>query len=288
MDIDIFDNLYTRTKEGVKDPFLEYHLNDLKEGNIVGGIWVIYSENDFDIIEAYKTALKVYEPYKNDFDVILGLEGLRNVPNLDTFDILYKMGIRHAMLTWNEANHLATGIKGNPEYGLTTLGRKFIRYMNEHNMIVDVSHLNEKSFYDVLEEKPKILIASHSNAYELSNHPRNLKDEQLVALRDAGGMIGVVAARNFVSREKEKQNIKGFVDQIEYIVEIMGIDNVMFGFDMMNFLDDFDNSNLDDLKSHADVLKVVEELKTREFSEEDIDKICYKNYLRLKERVLEE
>jgi membrane dipeptidase len=198
------------------------------------------------------------------------------------------MGIRHAMLTWNEANHLATSIKGNPEYGITSLGKKFIKFMNEHNMIVDVSHLNEKSFYDVLEEKPKILIASHSNAYELSNHPRNLKDEQLVALRDAGGMIGVVAARNFVSREKEKQNIKGFVDQIEYIVEIMGIDNVMFGFDMMNFLDDFDNSNLDDLKSHADVLKVVEELKTREFSEEDIDKICYKNYLRLKERVLEE
>lgn len=285
---DIFDNLYTRVKEGVKDPFLEYHLNDLKEGHIEGGIWVIYSENEFDIVEAYKTALKAYEPYKDQFDVILGLEGLRNVPNLDTFEVLYKMGIRHAMLTWNEANHLATGIKGNPEYGITSLGKKFIKYMNEHNMIVDVSHLNEKSFYDVLAEKPKILIASHSNAYALSDHPRNLKDEQLIALRDAGGMIGVVAARNFVSREKEKQNIKGFVDQIEYIVEIMGIDNIMFGFDMMNFLDDFDNSNLDDLQSHADVLKVVEELRKREFSEEDIEKICYKNYLRLKERVMEE
>ena len=285
---DIFDNLYTRIKEGVKDPFLEYHLNDLKEGHIEGGIWVIYSENEFDIVEAYKTALKAYEPYKDQFDVILGLEGLRNVPNLDTFEVLYKMGIRHAMLTWNEANHLATGIKGNPEYGITSLGKKFIKYMNEHNMIVDVSHLNEKSFYDVLAEKPKILIASHSNAYALSDHPRNLKDEQLIALRDAGGMIGVVAARNFVSREKEKQNIKGFVDQIEYIVEIMGIDNIMFGFDMMNFLDDFDNSNLDDLQSHADVLKVVEELRKREFSEEDIEKICYKNYLRLKERVMEE
>ena len=130
------------------------------------------------------------------------------------------MGIRHAMLTWNEANHLATGIKGNPEYGITSLGKKFIKFMNEHNMIVDVSHLNEKSFYDVLNEKPKILIASHSNAYALSNHPRNLKDDQLIALRDAGGMIGVVAARNFVSREKEKQNIKGFVDQMEYIIEI--------------------------------------------------------------------
>lgn len=285
---DIFDNLYTRTKEGVKDPFLEYHLDDLKKGNIVGGIWVVYSENDFDIIEAYKTALNAYEPYKDDFDVILGLEGLRNVPNLDTFETLYQMGIRHAMLTWNEANHLATGIKGNPEYGITSLGKKFIKFMNEHNMIVDVSHLNEKSFYDVLNEKPKILIASHSNAYALSNHPRNLKDEQLIALRDAGGMIGVVAARNFVSREKEKQNIKGFVDQMEYIIEIMGIDNIMFGFDMMNFLDDFDNSNLDDLQSHADVLKVIDELKLRNFSDEDIEKICYKNYLRLKERVMEE
>ena len=285
---DIFDNLYTRTKEGVKDPFLEYHLEDLKKGNIVGGIWVVYSENDFDIIEAYKTALKAYDAYKDDFDVILGLEGLRNVPNLDTFEKLYKMGIRHAMLTWNEANHLATGIKGNPEYGITSLGQKFIKFMNEHNMIVDVSHLNEKSFYDVLNEKPKILIASHSNAYALSNHPRNLKDEQLIALRDAGGMIGVVAARNFVSREKEKQNIKGFVDQIEYIIKFMGIDNIMFGFDMMNFLDDFDNSNLDDLQSHADVLKVIDELKLRNFSDEDIEKICYKNYLRLKEKVMEE
>lgn len=285
---DIFDNLYTRTKEGIKDPFAEYHLKDLKEGNIVGGIWVIYSENDFDIIDAYKTALKVYEPYKEQFDVILGLEGLRNVPNLDTLEKLYKMGIRHAMLTWNEANHLATGIKGNPEYGITTLGKKFIKYMNEHNMIVDVSHLNEKSFYDVLAEKPKILIASHSNAYALSNHPRNLKDEQLVALRDAGGMVGVVAARNFVSRDKGKQNIKGFVDQIEYIIKFMGIDNVMFGFDMMNFLDDFDNSNLDDLQSHADVLKVIEELKQRNFSDDDIEKICNKNYLRLKKRVMEE
>ena len=128
---------------------------------------------------------------QEQFDVILGLEGLRNVPNLDAFDKLYKMGIRHAMLTWNEANHLATGIKGNPEYGITPLGKKFIKYMNEHKMIVDVSHLNEKSFYDVLNEKPEILIASHSNAYALSNHPRNLKDEQLIALRDAGGMIGV-------------------------------------------------------------------------------------------------
>ena len=282
---DIFDNLYTRVKEGVKDPFLEYHLNDLKEGHIEGGIWVIYSENEFDIVEAYKTALKAYEPYKDQFDVILGLEGLRNVPNLDTFEVLYKMGIRHAMLTWNEANHLATGVKGNPEHGLTPLGKKFIKYMNDHKMIIDVSHLNEKSFYDVLAEKPKILIASHSNAYALSDHPRNLKDDQLKALKEAGGLIGIVAARNFVSKNKEKQNIKGLVDQIDYIKEIMSIDNIMLGLDMMNFLSDFNNSNLDDLQSHADAPKIIDELRLRGYTEEDIEKICFKNYLKLKERI---
>lgn len=282
---DILDNLYTRIEEGVIDPFKKYHLSDLEKGNIVGGIWVVYSSCDFDMMDAYPKALKAFEPYKDKFDVIYGLEGLRNVPNLEMFDKLYQMGVRHAMLTWNEANHLATGIKGNPEHGLTPLGKKFIEYMNEHKMIIDVSHLNEKSFYDVLNEKPKILIASHSNAYALSDHPRNLKDEQLKALKEAGGLIGIVAARNFVSKDKEKQNIKGLVDHIDYIKEIMSIDNIMLGLDMMNFLNDFNNSNLDDLQSHADALKIVDELRLRNYSEEEIEKICFKNYLKLKERI---
>jgi membrane dipeptidase len=282
---DILDNLYTRLNEGVQDPFKEYHLNDLEKGNIVGGIWVVYSSCDFDMMDAYPKALKAFEPYKEKYDVIYGLEGLRNVPTLEMFDELYNMGVRHAMLTWNEANHLATGVKGNPEHGLTPLGKKFIQYMNEHKMIIDVSHLNEKSFYDVLAEKPQILIASHSNAYALSDHPRNLKDDQLKALKEAGGLIGVVAARNFVSKDKEKQNIKGLVDQIDYIKEFMSIDNIMLGLDMMNFLSDFNNSNLDDLQSHADAPKIIDELRLRGYTEEDIEKICFKNYLKLKERI---
>ena len=237
------------------------------------------------MMDAYPKALKAFEPYKEKYDVIYGLEGLRNVPTLEMFDELYNMGVRHAMLTWNEANHLATGVKGNPEHGLTPLGKKFIKYMNDHKTIIDVSHLNEKSFYDVLAEKPKILIASHSNAYALSDHPRNLKDDQLKALKEAGGLIGIVAARNFVSKDKEKQNIKGLVDQIDYIKEIMTIDNIMLGLDMMNFLSDFNNSNLDDLQSHADAPKIIDELRSRGYSEEDIEKICFKNYLKLKERI---
>lgn len=279
---DIFYNLGTRTCD---DPFLHYHLDDLRKGEVAGGIWVVYSDADFDVVDIYKKALENFKKYQNEFDVILGLEGLRNVPDLETLKVLYDLGVRHAGLTWNEENHLATGIKGNPERGLTELGKEFIKFMNEHDMILDVSHLNVKSFYDVINEKPKHLIASHSNAISLSNHPRNLSDEQLVALRDAGGMVGAVAARNFVSREKEHQNILGFVTQIKYLVNIMGIDNVMLGLDMMNFLDDFNNSNLDDLQSHGDCQNLVKALLENGFSQQDVEKITHLNYERLKRKV---
>lgn len=279
---DIFYNLAFKD---VEDPFKEYHLNDLNNGNVVGGIWVVYSDCDFDVVKAYEKAIMKFQKYEKDFDVIKGLEGLRNVHDLATLDRLYQMGIRHASLTWNEENHLATGVKGNSERGLTELGKEFIKYMNDHNMIIDVSHLNETSFYDVLKEKPKILIASHSNAYSLSDHIRNLKDEQLVALKDAGGMIGCVAARNFVSKKKEDQNILGLVKQIKYLVSIMGIDKVMLGLDMMNYLSDFPDSNLDDLQTHADCSKIEQALLDNGFNKEDVEKITYKNYENLKRRV---
>lgn len=279
---DIFYNLAFKN---VEDPFKTYHLDDLTKGGVVGGIWVVYSDEDFDVVSAYKKAIEKFKNYENDFDVIKGLEGLRNVPDLKTLDVLYNMGIRHASLTWNEENHLATGVRGNSDRGLTDLGKEFIKYMNDHNMIIDVSHLNEKSFYEVLKEQPKILIASHSNAYSLSDHIRNLKDEQLEALRDAGGMIGCVAARNFVSKNKADQNINGLVKQIKYLVNIMGIDRVMLGLDMMNYLSDFPNSNLDDLQTHADCSKLEEALLNNGFNKEDVEKITHKNYENLKRRV---
>lgn len=152
--------------------------------------------------------------------------------------------------------------------------------MNEKNMIIDVSHLNVKSFYDVLEENPKILIASHSDAYSLSNQRRNLNDDQLKKLKEQNGYVGVNSARNFVSHEKEKQNIDGLIDHIIYIGEHIGIDHVMFGLDMMDFLSDYDNANLNDLRSHADACNIESHLIKRGFTKEEIEMIGSKNFLR--------
>ena len=152
--------------------------------------------------------------------------------------------------------------------------------MNEHHMVIDVSHLNVKSFYEVLEENPKILLASHSNAYTLSDHIRNLTDDQLLKLRQSNGYVGVNSARNFVSKSPNKQNIDGLIDQIIYLGNRVGIDHVMLGLDMMDFLSDYDNANLDDLRSHADAYKIGQQLQTRGFTQHEIEMICSKNYLR--------
>lgn len=277
---DIMFNLYNRTANGESKVFEKYHLENLKKGNVVGGIWVVYSETDFDIIDAYSLALKEFEPYKNDYDVIYGLEGMRNVKDLEMFDELYKMGIRHAMLTWNEENHFATGVAGEKTRGLQPLGKEVLKYMNEKKMIVDVSHLNIKSFYDVCEEKPEILFASHSNAYTISNHRRNLNDDQLKVMKELNGYVGVNSARNFVSYDKEKQNIDGFIDQIIYLGNHIGLDHVMFGLDMMDYLSDYTNANLDDLQTHADASKFENSMLKRGFSLEEIEMISYKNYLK--------
>ena len=273
--------------------FQNYHINPLRAGEVIGGIWVVYSEHDFDVEEAFDIALKEYEPYKNNYDVVYGLEGLRNVPDLACLKRLYDKGIRHAMLTWNEENHLATGVAGDKEHGLKELGIEFIKFMEEKNMIVDVSHLNIKSFYEVMNVVTKPVIASHSCAYSLSDHRRNLNDDQLAVLKKNGGYVGVNSARNFVSKERSLQTVKGLVDQIYYLIDKLDIDHVMLGLDMMDYLGDYGgnketglNDNLDDLATHADCQNIITELISRGMNEEDIEKIAYKNYLNMRKELL--
>lgn len=279
---DVFSNIYERSLKKEVNIFKRIHQPFLDKGEVKGGIFVVYSDSDFDVLKAYKSALKEYNEFKSQYDVVYGLEGLRNVLTLDEFQKLYDLGIRHSSLTWNEENHLATGVKGNPSRGLTLLGKKFLDFMNEKEMIVDVSHLNEKSFYDLTNYTQKHIIASHSNAFELSNHPRNLKTEQLKVLREIGGMVGIVSARNFVSLDKTRQNIAGFCDQLIFVASIIGIENVTLGLDMMDFLDDYGtNSNLDDLRSHQDAQRIVKELVHRNLKLEEIELVTHKNFERL-------
>lgn len=284
---DVFSNLYERKLQNKSNIFQNYHVGPMSKGEVVGGIWVVYSEHDFDIHEAYKIALEEFEPYKHNFDVVYGLEGLRNVKTIEDLDKLYNLGVRHASLTWNESNHLATGVAGEADRGLTSLGKEFLDYMGNNKMIIDVSHLNVKSFYDALEYTNKNIIASHSNAYSLSDHRRNLNDEQLKRIREVGGYVGAVSARNFVSKDPSLQNVKGMANQIIYLAEHIGLDHVMLGLDIMDYLGDYEghNSNLDDLEGHGDSQNLINELLKRNLSIEEVELIAYKNFIRLKKGI---
>ena len=131
----------------------------------------------------------------------------------------------------------------------------------------------------MLEQNPKNLIASHSNAFAISNHRRNLNDDQLKKLAELKAYVGLVSARNFVSYDKEKQNLNGLIDQMIYVADKIGIEHVMLGLDMMHFLDDFgDSPNLDDLTCHKDVTNLEGLMLKRGFSKKEIDMVGYLNY----------
>lgn len=203
--------------------------------------------------------------------------------NADQLLDQYKdLGIKAIAFTWNYSNELGEGAnevyddgKGTPSTGgLTDLGRDMIHKMNKLGIIVDVSHLNTATFWDVLNTTKAPIIASHSGAYALKPHQRNLNDAQLKGIADNGGLVGMVLYRGFIKGMKNTY-IKDYVDQIDYVVNLIGIDHVGIG-------SDFDGGEIPlDMKDASELYKITEELVKRGYSEDDIKKILGRNTLRV-------
>lgn len=278
---DILYDLYVSKKKGIENRFFDVHVKQLKDSVIKGGLWTMYSPDEFDLIESIKIALKeINMKYLPNFKLMLGLEGLLNLKKVEDMKVLYDLGIRHAMLTWNEENKYATGVAGDKDHGLKEEGKRLLDLMNSLDMIVDVAHLNEKSFYDVLNYTNKNIIYSHGNVKQICDHRRNLTLDQMKALRKADGLFGLTLAKNFVDKDESKQDLEHFLNHVDEAVKIMDIDHVMFGFDFMDYLsDDFPNSNIKDVGSAPLAYRIIEGLKKRGYNDEDINKICYNNFV---------
>lgn len=188
---------------------------------------------------------------------------------------LYEQGVRLASLAWNDENALASGVGGSEERGLSELGRCAIAKMEELGMILDVSHLNERSFWDVVACARKPFIASHSNAYALCAHRRNLKDEQLKAIAKAGGIIGINSANQFIDEKRSKQDCAHLVKHMKYIADLIGIEHVALGLDCMDFFED-DNEMPLDFLSCEDTGRLLEEMK-KVFTLTEIKQIAGEN-----------
>ena len=146
--------------------------------------------------------------------LMLGSEGLCYIgEEIALIEVFYQLGMREVSLTWNEDNALASGAKGDPERGLTQAGAALVRRVEELGIILDVSHINEKSFWDIAKIVKEPIMASHSNSYTLCPHPRNLKDDQLAFIREIGGVVGLNAYPEFVQQEQPLWNMERLADQ---------------------------------------------------------------------------
>ncbi|KUO74344.1 MAG: peptidase M19 [Clostridia bacterium BRH_c25] len=306
---DILTDVTIRRLGGETDIFRKYHVDRLRKGNVKGLILVVWvdpphTDNParrvldvlgatFEEIEDMKEfAGIVYKACDMDeiqssgrIPIVLGMEGLSGLGgNASLMIMLHKLGIRHASLTWNEENEFATGISSkNTDRGITEQGIKVVKMMEALGMIVDVSHANEKTFWDICEHTEKPFIASHSNVYKLCSVPRNLKDDQIKAIAQRGGVIGINAWPDFV--DKESPSLEKLVLHIDYIADMVGIDHIGFGFDFCDFLNgnttvsfqEGETTASSDIEDASKIPKLIKLLKKKGYNTQDIEKIAYKN-----------
>lgn len=123
-------------------------------------------------------------------------------------------GVVAINLTWNNANAISGSSREEPERGLSPLGRRFVRKMEELGILVDVSHLSEPGFWDVAEQATRPILASHSNAKSVCDHPRNLTDEQITAIIKSQGVIGLNFYRGFIGGKEDFDAVRAHLDHI--------------------------------------------------------------------------
>jgi membrane dipeptidase len=144
--------------------------------------------------------------------------------------MLNKLGVRSIGLTWNKRNDIAEGVaEFEANGGLTRFGREVVFEMNRLGMLIDVAHMARKSFYDVLSVSAQPIIVSHANCYTLCKHPRNLTDEQMKALAEKDGLLGITFCPEFLS--DKKNGIDDIIRHIDHACKIMGVKHVGLGSD---------------------------------------------------------
>jgi len=146
--------------------------------------------------------------------------------------VLFELGLRMIGLTWNHANWAADGVMEPRQGGVTLRGKQLIKECDQLGMLMDVSHLSEKGFWDLAELTQKPFLASHSNAYAVCAHPRNLKDDQIRAIIAQDGWIGLTFVPYFVVEGgTDGVAAERLLPHIERVCELGGAGNVGFGSD---------------------------------------------------------
>ena len=218
---------------------------------------------------------------------VLHFEGAEAIdPGLNALEVFYRAGLRSLGLVWSRPNAFAEGVPfafpHSPDTGpgLSSAGRDLVRACNRMGILVDLSHLNERGFWDVAELSTAPLVASHSNAHAVTPVTRNLLDTQLDAVRASGGIVGLNYAVQFArpdGRHDADTPLTDLVRHIDHLVEKMGVDHVGLG-------SDFDGCTVPaDLGDATGLPKLIATLRAAGYADADIRKLAHENWLRVLE-----
>jgi membrane dipeptidase len=216
---------------------------------------------------------------------VLHIEGAEAIDaNFEFLDVLYAAGLRSLGPVWSRPNAFGHGVPfrcpSSPDTGpgLTDLGKALIGACNRLRILIDLSHLNERGFWDVAAISNAPLVATHSNAHAISPHSRNLTDRQLAAIGESGGLAGVNFATSFLrpdGRHDKDTPADLIIQHIEHMLEHAGEDAVGFG-------SDFDGATIPAQLGNAAGLQIlVQAMRKRGFGEPLIEKVCFRNWLRV-------
>ncbi|MBQ8522857.1 MAG: dipeptidase [Clostridia bacterium] len=208
---------------------------------------------------------------KYNINLLLSIEDIGFIKSNDEFDKLIALRPISVTLTWNYANQFAGG--SYTDLGLSNLGKKYVKLLEENNILVDTAHLSQSSFWDFCKLSKLPIYNSHSNIYNLKHHNRNLTDKQIKQIVKTDGYLGITMYDQFIS--KNKITSKDLAYQFDYLIKNFGYKNFGLGTDLHGI--DYDNLPLD-IKGYNDLNNFVKQLKYLGYNKDIIDCILYKNF----------
>ncbi|WP_109439591.1 dipeptidase [Acinetobacter haemolyticus] len=221
--------------------------------------------------------------------IVLHMEGAEALQlNPDLLDVFYDGGLRSIGPLWNRPSRFGHGLNAkfphSPDTGagLTREGKAFIKRCADKKMVIDVSHMNEKAFWDTENILQQPIVATHSNVHALCQQARNLTDSQLKAIRDSKGIVGVNFDVAFLRKDGQRDAntpIDVLLEHLQYLIDRMGEDHVGFG-------SDFDGALIStEIEDVTGLHRLIERMRERHYSIELINKICWHNWLNVLNRI---
>ncbi len=235
--------------------------------------------------------------------LLIAMEGVEPLgTDFNLLRVFYELGLRVIGLTHARPNAAGSGgvfaASGSSSEGLTVFGRDLVRECERLGIIIDLAHINPAGFDDIMEVTSKPLIVSHTNARKYYDIERNISDQQIKMVGARGGVIGINSV--LVSSRKEDATLDRYVDHIEHVMDLIGIDGVGIGFDFFEFIyrrwSESERASfhrkfpnvlfIPDLLNHAQARNLTRKLIERGFNDEQIEKILFRNWMRVLETLL--